>query len=181
MVYANGDFDGIPDYRDNCPTIYNPDQADLDNDGLGDVCDDDDDNDGVFDVDDNCPRTYNPDQKDLDGDGIGSVCDADEEITIEDVLDFFDAAMDEGTIEGRGKGPKIAEFRLIAMRKLLRAAGVLMENGHNKIACFLLNRADLRSDGLSRPKDFIAGEAVSDLNGMIQEVMDILCFEGEII
>ncbi len=73
---ANGDFDGIPDYRDNCPRIYNPDQADLDGDGTGDVCDSDDDNDGIFDAHDNCPIKSNPDQVDLDGDGIGDVCDA---------------------------------------------------------------------------------------------------------
>lgn len=49
------DSDGVPDYLDNCPLISNPDQADFDSDGLGDVCDPDDDNDGVLDVDDSCP------------------------------------------------------------------------------------------------------------------------------
>lgn len=34
------DADGIPDISDNCPTTANPDQADLDNDGIGDACDD---------------------------------------------------------------------------------------------------------------------------------------------
>jgi hypothetical protein len=33
------DKDGIPDYLDNCPTTFNPDQADADGDGIGDVCD----------------------------------------------------------------------------------------------------------------------------------------------
>ena len=33
------DGDGIPDYRDNCPTVPNPDQADSDGDGKGNVCD----------------------------------------------------------------------------------------------------------------------------------------------
>jgi PKD repeat protein len=32
------DHDGIPDSRDNCPTVYNPDQQDLDHDGVGDAC-----------------------------------------------------------------------------------------------------------------------------------------------
>ena len=33
------DNDGIPDFRDNCPAAYNPDQADGDHNGMGDVCD----------------------------------------------------------------------------------------------------------------------------------------------
>ena len=35
------DNDGVLDYNDNCPDLYNPSQKDIDNDGLGDVCDDD--------------------------------------------------------------------------------------------------------------------------------------------
>jgi hypothetical protein len=33
------DLDGVPDFADNCPDSSNRDQADLDGDGLGDVCD----------------------------------------------------------------------------------------------------------------------------------------------
>ena len=71
------DNDGILDVDDNCPLIGNADQADADNDGLGDVCDTDDDNDGILDAQDNCPLTPNPNQADADGDGIGDVCDDD--------------------------------------------------------------------------------------------------------
>lgn len=94
---ANGDGDGIPDYRDNCPTVYNPDQSDLDGDGLGDVCDPDDDNDGVLDAVDNCPLNANPDQIDIDGDGIGDVCDPDiptQDMDGDGVLDDVDNCID---------------------------------------------------------------------------------------
>ncbi len=33
------DADGVPEEDDNCPNAYNPDQADVDNDGIGDACD----------------------------------------------------------------------------------------------------------------------------------------------
>jgi len=35
---SDSDGDGIPDTEDNCPDVANPDQADSDDDGVGDVC-----------------------------------------------------------------------------------------------------------------------------------------------
>ena len=69
------DGDGIADNRDNCPLTQNANQADNDQDGKGDICDNDDDNDGVLDTVDNCPISSNSDQADRDRDGKGDVCD----------------------------------------------------------------------------------------------------------
>ena len=68
-------FDSYPVKSvDNCPNLVNPDQADADDDGAGDACEDDD-NDGVLDVTDNCPTVANPGQSDADLDGLGNACD----------------------------------------------------------------------------------------------------------
>lgn len=44
---CDSDGDGVNDSVDNCPITANPDQADTDGDGRGDMCDDDLDGDGV--------------------------------------------------------------------------------------------------------------------------------------
>jgi hypothetical protein len=46
---SDSDSDGVIDTLDNCPSVSNPTQADLDSDGVGDVCDTDTDGDGVTD------------------------------------------------------------------------------------------------------------------------------------
>jgi len=71
------DGDTIPNSIDNCPEIANVDQADLDNDGIGDVCDDDIDGDSVLNDVDNCVDVANTSQADIDNDGIGDDCDDD--------------------------------------------------------------------------------------------------------
>ncbi|MEZ4401101.1 MAG: hypothetical protein R3B06_13840 [Kofleriaceae bacterium] len=63
------DDDGVPDDRDDCPTVYDPDQLDHDGDGVGDACD-------------ACPGIADPTQADtteaavgLEPDGVGDACD----------------------------------------------------------------------------------------------------------
>ena len=103
VLQADLDTDEVPDGRDNCPGVENPDQTNRDGDAQGDACDpcpddplddqdwdgicdgtdpcplnslnDDEDNDGVCRSEDNCPALFKPDQANRDGDDSGDACD----------------------------------------------------------------------------------------------------------
>ncbi len=77
--WSDTDQDGVGDNSDNCVTVANPNQEDADANGIGDVCEgnNDYDNDGIPNDVDNCPNTSNSDQANLDGDAFGDVCDED--------------------------------------------------------------------------------------------------------
>lgn len=71
---ADIDEDGVADINDNCVSVSNSDQEDVNSNGRGDACDDFD-KDGIMNSKDNCPNHPNRNQADEDGDEIGDACD----------------------------------------------------------------------------------------------------------
>lgn len=83
------DGDGVFDDEDNCPDMPNPDQADIDGDTVGDVCDNDIDNDGVINSLDCAPTDVNIALE------LGADCDDGDPNTTEDRI--VDGCICEGT------------------------------------------------------------------------------------
>ncbi len=110
------DDDGIPDPSDNCPDVANPDQADTDDDFVGDACNDAEDLDGDewSDAIDNCPGEPNPEQRDTDRDGEGDACnhavDPDRDGYRDDLDNCPDVPNDQSERDGDGLGDACDPF-----------------------------------------------------------------------
>jgi hypothetical protein len=160
---TDGDGDGISDALDNCPSMYNPDQADNDGDGIGDACDADDDEDGIPDELDNCPHTSNPDQADLDGDGAGDACDADDDG--DGVADAADECPNENAMgfDADGDGCIDSFDGLINLVDTLVAEGVISQEMRNSLVAKVQN-AHTSSDSAN------ICAAVNELNALRNQI-----------
>lgn len=102
------DNDEVSDIQDNCSLFFNPDQQDLDNDGVGDLCDKDIDGDGVLNVTEDSVDFTDPKDEcsflpssitepitsvlDCDNDGINNDIDLDDDN--DGILDVIESDLD---------------------------------------------------------------------------------------
>ena len=92
------------------------------------------------------------------------------DIDMDDILEFFDESVTDGTLTGDGPG-KSANGRLNALENMLETAGDLIDLGDIEGACEQLKAASRKCDGDSPPPDFVAGSAASELYDMILELI----------
>jgi surface-anchored protein len=89
VVLLDSDLDWAPDHLDNCPLVPNPDQRDMNGNGIGNHCDPDTDGDGI-------PNDVDPND---DGDGV---LDADEVPCASDPLhDLYRPERIDGAFQGK--------------------------------------------------------------------------------
>ena len=92
---------------------------------------------------------------------------------IQNIIDFFDQSIEDGTIIGYGPR-NCPEKRVIAIRCMLEAAGHLIDAGYTRLAIITLNAVDRISDGKKCPQDFIVGENVAPFNAMVNDLITAL-------
>lgn len=87
-------------------------------------------------------------------------------LSIDDILAFFDNSMEVGTLVGEGPG-KSGRHRQEALRNMLASAGNLLDQGADDDACDQLFDAFERTDDRFPPPDFVSGDAAVGLSDLI--------------
>lgn len=148
VIDPDSDADGVRAGADNCDSVANTDQADLDGDGQGDACDSDQDGDGLSDAIEAQVGT-NPRATDSDGDGRPDGADSCPTVA---------TATANGCPEARLDFAIRGFPRRIALRRL-RARGVSVTVEPNRAAAFVFElRGRLRGFRIARVRDFVVAE-----------------------
>jgi hypothetical protein len=107
----------------------------------------------------------------LTGEGMSVVLSSEEQIT--QILDVFDGAIEEGSIQGVGN-EKSATNKVEVFGKILSLADELLQADYDEYALETLLMIEKKCDGQKAPKDFIEGAAAEELNTLINALIDIL-------
>lgn len=89
------------------------------------------------------------------------------------ILDFFDASVENGTLEARGRG-RHDSWKLEGLRHMLKTAQHLIRREKYDMAAQLLKAVLMKTDGEGRPGDWVTGSAAAELNEKVSELMEDL-------
>jgi hypothetical protein len=89
------------------------------------------------------------------------------------VLDFLQEGLATGTLAGEGKGQS-ASNKAATFCKMIAAAKQLIDAGYYDYAIEALNDIQKKCDGKKAPVDFVTGQDMPVLHGMIMELMNRL-------
>lgn len=90
--------------------------------------------------------------------------------TIQDILDFYDNAVDDGILVGVGKGTS-ADNKINELRNKIEAVAEFLSIGDIEGACDQLYICYEKCDGDPKPKDFVTGDAAEDLGNIFENFM----------
>ena len=102
--------------------------------------------------------------------GNGVVVDVPPSQQIQDILNYFDASVADGTLIGYGPGNSASE-RLNALHNMIESASDLIDAGDDAQAIDQLESIAKKTDGVSKPQDFVVGDATTVLNTMINDLL----------
>jgi beta-glucanase (GH16 family) len=105
--------------------------------------------------------------------GVGVVDESTPDEQIEEILDFIDDSLADGSLIGEGSGNSAGK-RLNALINMINAAGDLIRDGLYAQAIEQLKSAHKKCDGQSPPPDFVSGSAVQELSSYIQNLIEFL-------
>lgn len=151
VIDPDSDADGVRAGADNCDTVANTDQADLDGDGQGDACDSDQDGDGLPDAVEAQLGT-NPRATDSDGEGRPDGADSCPTLAAATANGCPAASLPALDFTIRGFPRRIT-------LRTLRARGVSLTVEPNRAAGFVVElRGRLRGSRIARVRDFVVAE-----------------------
>lgn len=107
----------------------------------------------------------------LSGEGVSAVLTVEEQM--DQIIDIFNTAIEEGTIEGVGNR-KSAKNKVRVFGKMLLVTQQLIDLGYGNRVVQVLKMIEKKCDGKKRPKDFVKGPAAEELNTLINELIDTL-------
>ena len=110
-----------------------------------------------------------PDVK-VDLQGVGIIAEVPPTQQIQNILDYFDASVATGTLQGYGPGNS-SKNRLRALRNMIESASDLINAGAYALAIDQLEAISKKMDGVSKPQDFVVGEPVAGLNAMVEALI----------